>query len=275
MVSKLKEQLDFYNDFKDWYYQIINDFKFSYQKDCEARDYLSRILFNKGSDWKLNRILNLFKDHISSKKVIIIYGCGPSLEKTVDLILEREGLNFFNKFINLAADGSAILLREKGIKIDAIFTDLDGITKEEFQYTLFNIVHAHGDNIKYLKFFEKEILKFENIIGTTQAKPVPNLVNAGGFTDGDRILFFLRTLLSSLHKLFLIGMDFGTVIGKYTKKDIKTSQKANPNKIKKLKYAIELIKWLKEKIKNEIIFINSKFLSPDFVNLSIEEFLRL
>lgn len=275
MVSKLKEQLDFYNDFKDWYFQIINDFKYSYQKDCEAREYLSKILLKKSQNWNLNKILRLFKNQISSKQAIIIYGCGPSLEKTVDVILEKEGLNFFDKFINLTADGSSILLREKRIKIDAIFTDLDGITKDEFHYAFFNIVHAHGDNIKYLKFFKKEILKFENIIGTTQAEPISNLINPGGFTDGDRILFFLRTLLSSLQKVFLIGMDFGTVIGKYSKLDIKTSQEASLNKIKKLNYAIELIKWLKKKIKNEISFINSEFLSKDFVNLSIEEFLKL
>lgn len=275
MVSKLKDQLDFYNDFKDWYFQIINDFKFSYQKDCEARDYLSRLLFKKGQTWKFNRVLNLFKNHIASKQAIIIYGCGPSLEKTVNNILEKEGLNFFDNFINLTADGSSILLREKGIKIDAIFTDLDGITKDEFCNALFNIVHAHGDNIKYLKFFKKEILKFENIIGTTQVEPISNLINPGGFTDGDRILFFLRTLLSSLHKLYLIGMDFGTIIGKYSKLDIKMSQEASLNKIKKLNYARELILWLKKRIKIEITFINSKFLSKDFINLSIEEFLKL
>jgi len=274
MDSKLKDQLDFYDEFKDWYFHIINNFKFSYQKDCEARDYLSYLLSKKNQNWSLEKILNLFRNRISSKQAIAVYGCGPSLEKTIEIILKRKGLKFFNRFINLTADGASVLLREKGIKIDAIFTDLDGITKNEFQFTIFNIVHAHGDNIKILKFFENEIIKFKNIIGTTQVKPVTNLINSGGFTDGDRILYFIRTLLSSFHKLFLIGMDFGSVIGKYSKLDIKRSQKASLEKIKKLNYAIELIKWVKNKIKNEIYFVNSEFISEDFVRLSIEEFLK-
>jgi uncharacterized Rossmann fold enzyme len=274
MDFRLKEQLDFYNEFKPWYFQIIDDFNFSYQKDCKARDYLSQVLLKKGSYWKFDRILNLFKEMISSKQVLAIYGCGPSLEKTINILLNKKGQNYFDNFINLTADGASVLLREKGIKIDAIFTDLDGITKKEFQYASFNIIHAHGDNIKNLKLFRNEIIEFENIIGTTQVEPDVNLINPGGFTDGDRILFFLRSLLSSFHKLFLIGMDFGNVIGKYSKLNTKLSQGASLNKIKKLKYAIKLIKWLKDKIINKIYFVNSEPLYEDFNYLTIEEFLK-
>ena len=272
MGSNLKNHLDFYNEFRDWYFQINNDFNYSYQKDCEARDYLSQVFLKKSQNWELDRILNLFKDRISSKQALAVYGCGPSLEKTVNVILKRKGQKFFDKFINLTADGASVLLREKQIKIDAIFTDLDGITKKEFQYASFNIVHAHVDNIENLKFFEKEIIKFENIIGTTQVEPDTNLVNPGGFTDGDRILYFLRTLLSSFHIIFLIGMDFGSVVGKYSKLNIKRSHEGSLNKINKLNYALKLIKWLKKKISNKIYFVNSECIYEDFEYLSIEEF---
>ena len=275
MDSKLKDQLNFYTEFKDWYFQIIDDFKFDYKKDYEARDYLAQVLMKKRQRWKLDNVLNLFKERILSKTSLLIYGCGPSLENTIDIILKKKGVNFFENFINLTADGASILLREKGIQIDAIFTDLDGITKNEFHYTSFNIIHAHGDNIEKLKFFEDEILKFENVIGTTQIEPVPNLLNPGGFTDGDRILYFLRTLLSSFHTLFLIGMDFGNVIGKYSKLDMKKDQEASPIKQKKLRYAIRLIKWLKDKIQNNIHFVNSEFIIKDFKNLSIDEFINI
>jgi len=189
--------------------------------------------------------------------------------------LKEKWINFFENFINLTADGASILLREKGIKVDGIFTDLDGITKNEFKYANFNVVHAHGDNIDRLKWFENDIIRFENVIGTTQVEPVENLLNPGGFTDGDRILFFLRTLLTSNHSLFLIGMDFGSVIGKYSKLYIKKSQNASIIKQKKLIYALKLIKWLKKQIKNSIYFVNSEFIVEDFINLSIEEFLQL
>ena len=274
MDSKLKDQLDFYKEFKPWYFQIINDFNFSFKKDCKGRDYLSRLLLKKSTNWKLDRILNLFKERISSKQALAIYGCGPSLEKTINILLNKKGQKFFDKFINLTADGASVLLREKGIKIDAIFTDLDGITIKEFQYASFNIIHAHGDNIKNLKLFKNEIIKFKNIIGTTQVEPDRNLVNPGGFTDGDRILYFLRSLLSSYHKLFLIGMDFGNVIGRYSKLNRKISKEASLNKIKKLDYAMKLIKWLKKKMRNEIYFVNSEFLYKDITYLTIEEFLN-
>ena len=275
MGSTLKSQLDFYDEFRDWYFQIINDFKFNYQRDCEARDYLSSLLSRKNKNWNLEKILTSFSDRLSSKQAIVVYGCGPSLEKTIEIILRRKGLKYFNRFINLTADGASVLLRERNIKIDAIFTDLDGITRKEFSYALYNIVHAHGDNIELLSFFENEIMQFENIIGTTQVEPTENLINPGGFTDGDRILYFIHTLLSSYHKIFLIGMDFGSVIGRYSKLNINTNQNGSPEKIKKLNYAIELIKWLKKKIKNEIYFVNSELISADFINLSIEEFLNL
>ncbi len=274
MGSKLKDQLNFHKEFKNWYDQIKKDFKFNYQKDCEARDYLSQIFLNKIQNWELNDVLILFKKKILTKPSLLVFGCGPSLEKTVEIILKKKGGIFFEDFIILAADGSSILLREKGIKIDAIFTDLDGITKKEFNYTSFNIIHAHGDNIEKLQYFEEDIIKFENVIGTTQVEPITNLINPGGFTDGDRILFFLRTLISPFHRLFLIGMDFGSIVGKYSKINIKENQEADSVKLKKLHYALKVIKWLKIMIKNPIYFVNSENIPEDFTNLSIEEFLN-
>ncbi|MFX1389895.1 MAG: 6-hydroxymethylpterin diphosphokinase MptE-like protein [Promethearchaeota archaeon] len=274
MDIKLKDQIDFYNEFKECYFKIIDDFQFNYREDCRARDYLSSIFYKKPIEWKLENVLHLFREKIISRLSILVYGCGPSLEKTVNALIKKKGVKLFENFINLAADGASILLKEKKIKIDAIITDLDGITKQEFKYTDFVIVHAHGNNIENLKFFSKQILDFKNIIGTTQVKPVPNLINPGGFTDGDRILYFIRSLLNPFQKVYLIGMDFGEIIGKYSKLTIKTNQKANQIKIKKLNYAIKLIKWIEKAFKNEIYFVNSNYLTENFKNLSIEEFLK-
>lgn len=274
MDSNLNDQLNFYKEFKECYLQIKDDFKFDNKKEYEARDYLSQIFSRKRKNWKLANVLNLFKEMIQSKKKILIYGCGPSLENTIDIIINKKGVNYFGKFINLTADGASILLKEKGIPIDAIFTDLDGITKNEFHYASFIIVHAHGDNIKKLENFKDDILKFKNVIGTTQIEPVDRLINPGGFTDGDRILYFLRGILSPSHDLFLIGMDFGSVIGKYSKLNVKNHQEASPIKLKKLSYALKLFNWLKNWIENKMYFVNSNFIVEDFINLSIEEFLE-
>ncbi len=271
----LKEQIDFYREFKDWYFKIIEDFKFNHKKDYKARNYLSQILEKKGKNWDLELNLVTFKNLLKTKNIILIYGCGPSLEVTVKILLKELRPKFFANCINLAADGASILLKNKGLHINGIFTDLDGITKEEFFYSEFLFIHAHGDNIEKLKSFKDEILIFKNVIGTTQVEPSKNLINPGGFTDGDRILYFLRTLLEPKHQIFLIGMDFQNIIGKYSKLNINENQEGNAIKIKKLKFAIELIEWIMHLIKNEIYFVNSKFISDKFNYLSIEEFKKI
>ncbi len=273
MDSKLKEQLNFYLEYKDWYFRIINDFKFDYEKDCKARDYLTKILDSKKNEWNLEEILFSFKKSLQEKSFILIYGCGPTLEETVECLLEHKGKDIFKTSINLAADGASVFLKEKSIPINAIFTDLDGITINEFTYPKFLIIHAHGDNIDKIRFFRKSIIRFKKVIGTTQVEPNVNVINPGGFTDGDRILFFLRGLLAPFHKLFLIGMDFKNVVGKYSKLHLEKNQVGNPIKQKKLHYAVELINWIKKKIKNEIYFINSALRTNNFTNLSIKEFI--
>ena len=271
----LKEKVDYHSEFKDWYFKIIEDFKFNIEKDREARDILSHILTNKGENWNLEMILRSFKRLIQRKSTIFIYGCGPSLEKTIEKILNKKKKDFFRNFVNIAADGAAILLKEKGIPIHVIFTDLDGISKEEFKYSDFVVVHAHGDNIAKLREFEKPILSSKNIIGIAQAKPLNNTITAGGFTDGDRILYFLRSLLLPEQRLFRIGMDFNKIIGKYSKPEMVKDKEGDDVKIKKLEYAVKLIEWLQKEIKNKLYFINSKVVSKEFNNVSIERFEEL
>ncbi len=274
MDSKLKEQLNYYLEYKDWYFRIINDFKFDYEKDCEARECLTKIFDSKKDEWDLEEILISFRKSLQEKSDIFIYGCGPSLEETVDYLLEYGGKNIFKNSINLAADGASVFLKKKSIPINAIFTDLDGITNNELHYPEFLIIHAHGDNIDKIRFFKNSIVQFKKVIGTTQTEPNASVINPGGFTDGDRILFFLRVLLAPFHKLYLIGMDFKNVIGKYSKLYLEKNQEGSPLKKKKLHYAVKLINWLKNKIDNEIYFINSALRTKSFTNLSVKEFIN-
>ncbi len=272
MKHSLKKQIDSFVEFKQWYIKILQDFNFDYQKDCEAREFLSRILEEKSENWSLESVLLSFKYLIQKKKRIFIYGCGPSLEETVDYILKIQGKKNFSKGVNLAADGAARLLTERKIQIDGIFTDLDGITKRDFNHSKFIIVHAHGDNIINLKHFKSEIINFPNVIGTTQVEPVENLINSGGFTDGDRILSFISSLLLPKHELYLIGMDFNDIIGKYSKPEIEENHRASPIKLKKLQYALQIVEWLLNRIKNPVYIINSEIISDNLKNLTLEMF---
>lgn len=272
MNHSIKKQIDSHIEFKDWYFKILNDFNFEYQKDREARDILSNILIEKSDKWSLEEILSAFKILIQTKKFIFIYGCGPSLEETVDYMIKIQGKKIFSNAVNLVADGAARLLIKRKIPIDGIFTDLDGITKENFVKSKYIIVHAHGDNKTRLKYFKNEILNFPNIIGTTQAEPTDNIINSGGFTDGDRILFFISSLLFPIHELYLVGMDFNKIVGKYSKLEIGKNHIAEPIKLKKLQYGLQIIEWLLTKIKNPVYIVNSKIATVNLQYLTLEKF---
>ncbi|MBY9002725.1 MAG: DUF115 domain-containing protein [Candidatus Lokiarchaeota archaeon] len=270
MQLELRKQINYYLEFKDWYDKIIKDFNFDYEKDNEAKDILSNIIKMKSYDWDNAGVLLAFCNLVREKKNIYVFGSGPSLEDTINHIINVKGITFFDRNINLAADGASRYLKNKQIPIDGVFSDLDGITENEFDYPSFMIVHAHGDNINKLRLFRAKIIKFNNLIGTTQVKPNNLLLNPGGFTDGDRILFFLRSLLSPTQKLFLIGMDFENIVGKYSKPHFQGNIEGSSTKIKKLKYAFDLLKWISKKIENEIILVNSKTKSNFFRNISLD-----
>lgn len=275
MNNDLWDLMNYYDEFHHWYLKIIKDFKFNSKKDEEARDLLSGILREKENGWELDQILDSFRQTINAKKSILIFGCGPTLEETLDHILKEGERKILEDSLILAADGASVLLREKEIPITAIFTDLDGISLKEFRSAQFNIIHAHGDNIEKLKEFKQAIINKKLIIGTTQVKPLYNVLNPGGFTDGDRILFFLKPLISIEHVLFLIGMDFNDIVGKYSKPNLEHSQKADNVKKKKLDYAFKLVKWLNEQLENKLYFVNTSINFDGFEKISITEFQKI
>ena len=272
MKNSLKAQIESHIEFRAWYRKIVNDFNFDLQKDREARDLLSRILEKKTYSYNLEEVLHSFKENIQKKERICVYGCGPSLEESVDYILSNLGKNFFNNCVNLAADGAARLLNERIIPIDGIITDLDGITKRDFFKAKFVIVHAHGDNILLLEHFKNTIINFTKIIGTTQAESTYNLINPGGFTDGDRILALIISFLLPQQELYLIGMDFDDIVGNYSKPNQEKNYLADPIKLKKLQYALQIIEWLIPKVKIPMYLINTKPISDKFNYLTLEAF---
>ena len=272
MKNSLKTQIESHIEFRAWYRKIVNDFNFDLQKDREARDLLSHILEKKPSSYNLEEILLSFKENIQKKEHICVYGCGPSLEESVDFILSNLGKSFFSNCVNLAADGAARLLNERTIPIDGIITDLDGITKSDFSKAKFVIVHAHGDNTLLLERFKNTIINFSKIIGTTQAESSYNLINPGGFTDGDRILAFIISFLLPQQELYLIGMDFNDIVGNYSKPNHEKNYLADPIKFKKLQYALQIIEWLIPKIKIPLYLINTIPISDKLNYLTLEAF---
>jgi len=270
----MKETINNYNTFKHWYQRILEEFKFDPNEDKRARNILLDIIQRKGNKWNAKEILTDFIQRVNEKSAILIYGCGPTLDESVEGLIEIGGKDIFKRCINLAADGASVLLRKKQLPIDGIFTDLDGITPKEFSYGEYIIIHAHGDNIEKLKAFKQDIIGKEKVIATTQVKPKNGIFNPGGFTDGDRILYFIKNFLLPTQKLYLIGMDFNDVVGKYSKPQRNKDFPAPLIKRKKLKMAVSLLQEIVAKVENEIYFVNSAPALEIFQSISIFKFIK-
>ena len=179
-----------------------------------------------------------FKKKIFGKTVFVI-GAGPSLDNAVTVIKKYENVT------KIVADGAVQAFIKHKIRPDFLITDLDGDIKSIKKIARTNtpiIVHAHGDNTKHLEI----VKKFRNKAGTTQSEKFGRLENFGGFTDGDRCVFFAENFKAE--KIILFGMDFGNTIGKYSKHVIKDRRL----KLKKMVYGKKLLEWLATKSSSEL-----------------------
>ncbi|MFX0133654.1 MAG: 6-hydroxymethylpterin diphosphokinase MptE-like protein [Candidatus Hodarchaeota archaeon] len=224
-----------WDTWKPWYKKIKKDLKLNFLKDEKAAKLLDGLLESKDTSNSLNEAKSLI-----SNQITFVYGCGPSLEKNIEALLQ---LNINDKkYVNIAANGSISALIKHHIYPHINVTDLDGDINDLLDANkkgTISFVHAHGDNIPLL---EKYVPKFKNIIGTTQTRPIGKVKNLGGFTDGDRGVFIAEFFEAKL--IFLVGFDFGNIIGKFSKPSLNKDIVANKIKKKKLTIAKSLIKWV-------------------------------
>lgn len=234
-----------------WYDKLRVRFGYSIVEDQNSARLLSELLKEKSLD------LNILKDLIFAKNVAVI-GAGPSLDDDV------EKIKSLKSFTIIAADGASQALIEKNIKPDIVVTDLDGSHEHLLQADKMSsimVVHAHGDNVNVLRNL---VPKMKNCIGTTQVKPLHNVYNFGGFTDGDRAVFLASEF--GAENIVLIGMDFGNKIGRYSKTKVKDEKL----KIAKMEVGKELLEWLAIKSTSKL-FNASQGSIKGFKKISLDE----
>lgn len=224
-----------------YYKEILDDFGFSRSGDEESAKLLDEILSTEGC-----LTLNDLAEIVGFSDKFIVFGAGPSLKNHVLMLKENYDLK---DYVLVAADGATTALIEEKISPDVVCTDLDGNIDDILLANLrgANIaIHAHGDNMDKVASLSSF---FNNVIGTTQAQPMGNLYNFGGFTDGDRALFLAVALGAS--EITLAGMDFGDKVTKYSRPnmDVKVGD-ADEFKRKKLMYAERFTNWI---IENESV----------------------
>ena len=133
-----------------------------------------------------------------------------------------------------------------------IVTDLDGNIKDILDLCkqgAIPVIHAHGDNIKKI---EKFVPKFDYFLGSTQVNPTERVFLWGGFTDGDRACFLAAHY--NPKQIIMVGMDFGNMVGRWSKPGHSSSYLASERKKIKLEIANELITYLKNNCSVEIDF---------------------
>jgi 2-amino-4-hydroxy-6-hydroxymethyldihydropteridine diphosphokinase len=207
--------------FEAWeplYQEILDDFGFSRECDEEA----GRLIFDLLKSGRNSAdILSTASKRVRGQFVVIC-GNAPTLASELEEFLHVPGSKIF-----IAADGATSTLLEAGVVPEIIVTDLDGCMDDILRANEAGsivVVHAHGDNQDLLREYVPQL---RNAIGTTQSRPLPGLYNFGGFTDGDRAVFFARYLGAS--EIKLIGYDFDDM-------------RVTPRKHKKLAWAKRLIK---------------------------------
>jgi len=213
------------------YREILKDFGYSRNKDNQSAKLLNSLLQKKTPSIGI-------RDLIKNKPVFVI-GAGPSLLSCIPILKRHKEIT------KIVADGATKAIIENGLKPDIVVTDLDGdikSLKKAGRTKTIMVVHAHGDNSERINL----VKYFKNCIGTTQAKPIGIINNFGGFTDGDRCVFLANHFKAK--KIILLGMDFGTRIGKYSKNKVDN----RAIKIAKLRSGKKLLEWFALKSKSEL-----------------------
>jgi 2-amino-4-hydroxy-6-hydroxymethyldihydropteridine diphosphokinase len=202
-----------YEDWEPYYKAILEDFGWTAEGDEAAARLLSSMLPER------TPYLDQVKELIEGKDVIIC-GKAPTLEK------DMEKIDWWYRYTVIAADGAVSKLLWQGIVPDIVVSDLDGphedlIRADENDSII--LVHAHADNVESIKSL---VPKLKHVIGTTQARPLDNVYNFGGFSDGDRCVFLAKEFGAKTIKIIGFDLDDTNV---------------TPKKLKKLKWARKLL----------------------------------
>jgi 2-amino-4-hydroxy-6-hydroxymethyldihydropteridine diphosphokinase len=206
-------------DLREWariYREIVHDFGFNSAEDERSARILSHLLTLKGSSEstqsKLNRIINRRKVLVCGKAPTLIHDIKSGKIETPETII--------------AADGATSTLLAQGVIPHIIVSDLDGNINDlklANAMCAIMVIHAHGDNIDAI---EAHVPSLSTVLGTTQARPLTNVFNIGGFTDGDRAVFLAKEY--GARTVSAIGFDF-------------SDSSVSPTKKRKLQWAKQLL----------------------------------
>jgi len=205
-----------YPTWRPVYERILADFGYDRTADERARDRLADLAITFDES-RLDRL---------GGATVAVAGAGPSLESETAVAAEADTV--------IAASAAADRLRDVGVAVDLMVTDLDktpatacALTREGTPVA----VHAHGDNGPAVERWVPQFDR-ENVLPTTQAEPKGPVRNYGGFTDGDRAAFLADAFGAA--SLRFPGWDFD-------------DRSVGAEKRLKLAWAERLLHWLERR----------------------------
>lgn len=232
-------------DWRPKYLDIVQRLNLDSDADRESTDLLTSLLEPVDPDPLLRRL----SDCLSGKKVIVC-GAGPSLKQHLESLMKQDD---FADSVIIVADGAVSVVLELGLHCDVVVTDLDGdldhLQKVKDDGALV-VVHAHGDNIDIVKSI---VPSLGDVLGSTQIEPTDRAFLWGGFTDGDRACHIV--IEHSPERITFAGMDFGPVVGRWSKPGYEGHFPADKRKMIKLEIAEELITGLLKRSGVDYLFL--------------------
>jgi uncharacterized Rossmann fold enzyme len=206
-----------FETFEPVYEAILADFGYDRAGDERVRDLLAGIVAAEDATPASPERLD-FTD-----QTVAVAGGADCLEAETEMAADADAV--------VAASDAARRLRAAKVGVDCVVTDLDKTPETAVRLAEFGTpvaVHAHGDNAMLIREYVPQFA-IENVVPTTQARPVEGVYNTGGFTDGDRAAFLADHC--GADELVFPGWDF----------DDTTVTEA---KQQKLQWAKRLLYWL-------------------------------
>ena len=205
-----------FETFEPVYEAILADFGFERAADERARDVAVELStpfpLDRLGDWR--------------GATVAVAGAAPRLPDDVDLARDAD--------VVVAASTAVDVLRERGVAVDCMVTDLDKNPETAAALTREGVpvaAHAHGDNVPSVREWLPRFAD-EWTLTTTQAAPAGAVVNTGGFTDGDRAAFLADHV--GAERLLFPGWEFD-------------DPDVGPMKARKLDWAARLLRWLERR----------------------------
>jgi uncharacterized Rossmann fold enzyme len=205
-----------FQTFEPVYEAILADFGFDRAADERARDAAAALAtpfsLDRLGDWR--------------GETVAVAGAAPCLSDEIEIARQAD--------VVVAASTAVNVLRDRGIAVDCMVTDLDKNPETAADLTREGVpvaAHAHGDNVPAVREWLPRFAAAATL-ATTQAAPVGPVRNLGGFTDGDRAAFLADHVGAG--RLVFPGWDFD-------------DPDVDPMKARKLDWAARLLRWLERR----------------------------